>query len=180
MYKDIIAKVLIFTFGAAIGSAATYKYVKDKYEKIANDEIEQMREYWKKKEEETVETRSMGESEEDEELPNNRYKGYDDADKAENVEEDEEEMYTPEVVAPEETWEKDYPTISLTYYEGDQTLTDEHDKIITNVAELVGEDFASHFGEYEDDSVFIRNDKLGVYYEILRDYGSYSDYMREE
>ena len=89
-------------------------------------------------------------------------------------------MYKPEVVAPEETWEKDYPTISLTYYEGDQTLTDDQDKIITNVAELVGEDFASHFGEYEDDSVFIRNDKIGVYYEILRDYGSYSDYMREE
>lgn len=30
-------------------------------------------------------------------------------------------------------------------------------KIITNVDELVGEDFASHFGEYEDDSVFSCN-----------------------
>lgn len=180
MYKDMIVKVLIFTVGAVAGGAATLKYTKDKYEKIANEEITQMREYWKKKEEETVKTRSMGESEEDEELPNDRYKGYDDADKAENVEEDKEEMHKPEVVAPEETWKKDYPTISLTYYEGDQTLTDDQDRIIKNVDELVGEDFASHFGEYEDDSVFIRNDNLCVYYEILRDYGSYSDYMREE
>lgn len=178
MYKDIMVKVLIFAVGAVAGGAATLKYTKDKYEKIANEEIDQMREYWKKKEEETIKTRGVMKSDEEdeEELPNTPYKGYDD----EEEEEDVEEMYKPEVVAPEETWEKDYPTISLTYYEGDQTLTDDQDKIITNVAELVGEDFASHFGEYEDDSVFIRNDKIGVYYEILRDYGSYSDYMREE
>lgn len=163
MCKDMIVKVLIFAVGAVAGGAATLKYTKDKYEKIANEEITQMREYWKKKEEETIKTRGVVKSEEEDE-----------------EEEDVEEMYKPEVVAPEETWEKDYPTISLTYYEGDQTLTDDQDKIITNVAELVGEDFASHFGEYEDDSVFIRNDKIGVYYEILRDYGSYSDYMREE
>lgn len=176
MCKDIMVKVLIFAVGAVAGGAATLKYTKDKYEKIANEEIAQMREYWKKKEKETIKTRGIVKSEEEdeEELPNTPYKGYDEE------EEDVEEMYKPEVVAPEETWEKDYPTISLTYYEGDQTLTDDQDKIITNVAELVGEDFASHFGEYEDDSVFIRNDKIGVYYEILRDYGSYSDYMREE
>ena len=177
MCKDMMVKVLIFAVGAMAGGAATLKYTKDKYEKIANEEIAQMREYWKKKEEETIKTRGVMKSEEEdeEELPNTPNKGYDDEEK-----EDVEEMYKPEVVAPEETWEKDYPTISLTYYEGDQTLTDDQDKIITNVAELVGEDFASHFGEYEDDSVFIRNDKIGVYYEILRDYGSYSDYMREE
>ena len=163
MCKDIMVKVLIFAVGAVAGGAATLKYTKDKYEKIANEEIAQMREYWKKKEEETIKTRGVVKSEEEDE-----------------EEEDIEEMYKPEVVAPEETWEKDYPTITLTYYEGDQTLTDDQDKIITNVAELAGEDFASHFGEYEDDSVFIRNDKIGVYYEILRDYGSYSDYMREE
>lgn len=176
MYKDIMVKVLIFAVGAVAGGAATLKYANDKYEKIANEEIAQMREYWEKKEEETIKTRGVvkSEDEDEEELPNTPYKGYDEE------EEDVEKMYKPEVVAPEETWEKDYPTISLTYYEGDQTLTDDQDKIITNVAELVGEDFASHFGEYEDDSVFIRNDKIGVYYEILRDYGSYSDYMREE
>lgn len=174
MCKDMMVKVLIFAVGAVAGGAATLKYSKDKYEKIANEEIAQMREYWKKKEEETIKTRGVMKSEEEEELPTTPYKGYDEE------EEDVEEMYKPEVVAPEETWEKDYPTISLTYYEGDQTLMDDQDKIITNVAELVGEDFASHFGEYEDDSVFIRNDKIGVYYEILRDYGSYSDYMGEE
>lgn len=177
MYKGIMIKVLIFAAGAVAGSAVTLKYAKDKYEKIANEEIDQMREYWKKKGEKTLKTRDVVKPEESENLPNVPNNEYDDS---YEKEEDEEEMYKPEVVAPEETWEKDYPTISLTYYEGDQTLADDHDKIITNVAELVGEDFASHFGEYEDDSVFIRNDNLGVYYEILRDYGSYSEYMREE
>lgn len=179
MYKDMIVKVLIFAVGAVMGGTATLKYAKDKYEKIANEEIAQMREYWKKKEEETIKTRGIVKSEvndDEKEVPN---ASHEECEKEEEKE-DKEEMHKPEVVAPEETWEKDYPTISLTYYEGDQTLTDDQDRIIKNVDELVGEDFASHFGEYEDDSVFIRNDNLCVYYEILRDYGSYSDYMREE
>ena len=83
------------------------------------------------------------------------------------------------VIAPEESWEQDYPTITLTYYEGDGVLTDDHDKIITNADELVGPDFAQHFGEYEEDSVYVRNSKLKVHYEILRDYGAYVDRMSE-
>lgn len=179
MYKDMIVKVLIFAVGAVAGGTATLKYAKNKYEKIANEEIAQMREYWKKKEEETIKTRGVVKPEVDEDEKEALNDSHEEYEKEEETE-DKEEMHKPEVVAPEETWEKDYPTISLTYYEGDQTLTDDQDRIIKNVDELVGEDFASHFGEYEDDSVFIRNDNLCVYYEILRDYGSYSDYMRDE
>ena len=40
---------------------------------------------------------------------------------------------------------------------------------------MVVEDFADHFGEYEDDSVFVRNNRLKCDYEILRDEGEYSD-----
>ena len=89
--------------------------------------------------------------------------------------EDEETVEKPYVIAPEESWEQDYPTITLTYYEGDGVLADDNDKIIDNIDELVGEDFADHFGEYEDDSVYIRNDAFKIYYEILRDYGKYWD-----
>ena len=42
--KDILGKVLLFTAGAAIGSAVTWKLVKTKYEKIAQEEIDSVKE----------------------------------------------------------------------------------------------------------------------------------------
>ena len=32
---------------------------------------------------------------------------------------------------------------------------------------IVGDDFKKHFGEYEDDCVYVRNDNLDIDYEIL-------------
>lgn len=182
MCKDILIKGLIFVIGAAAGSAATYKFVKDKYEKITNEEIAAMREHFKEKYEQPAsdEAQDYEPTEEDAEklkgiISGNGYES--NSEKEENKED--EDMYVPEVIAPEESWEQDYPTITLTYYEGDGILTDDHDKIITNADELVGHDFAQHFGEYEEDSVYVRNSKLKVHYEILRDYGAYSDRMSE-
>ena len=42
----------------------------------------------------------------------------------------------------------------------------------------VGEDFEEHFGDYEEDSVFVRNDELGLDYEILRDMRNFSDVVK--
>ena len=180
MYKDILIKGLIFVIGTVAGSAVTYKFVKDKYEKITNEEIAAMREHFEEKYNQPTfnEASNYEPTDADAEklkdiLLNNGYESK--SEKEENKEG--EDMYVPEVIAPEESWEQDYPTITLTYYEGDGVLTDDHDKIITNADELVGQDFAQHFGEYEEDSVYIRNSKLKVHYEILRDYGAYSDRM---
>lgn len=190
MSKDLITKILLFTTGAAVGSAVSWMLVKTKYEKTIedkNEEIEFLRDrYSASKAREKVGEKivegiedSMEESEEptiheiSEKVRKLRYNN-----ESYNEEEDEDDMCGPEVIAPEESWEQDYPVISLTYYEEDGVLVDEHNKIIGNAGELVGEDFADHFGEYEDDSVFIRNRKNKVYYEILKDYGSYSDSIR--
>ena len=56
-----------------------------------------------------------------------------------------------------------------------QIITDENDEPIDDIDDIVGSDFAEHFGEYEDDSVFIRNDRLQCDYEILRDDRNYAD-----
>lgn len=191
MSKDLLVKGLIFVAGAAVGSVVTWKVVKTKYEQIANEEIESVKETFSRKKDITVKDVSeavikagtnvdivSGENMSTEEIRDMLQKlGYlNDKIMKEKEEEDEEDMdYRPEVIAPEESWEQDYPTISLTYYEGDGVLTDDRNRPIKNVDELVGDDFASHFGEYEDDSVFIRNDKTKAYYEILRDYGSFSE-----
>ena len=63
----------------------------------------------------------------------------------------------------------------MVYYAGDEVLADEEDETVDNVDDIVGADFANHFGEYEDDSVFIRNDRMKCDYEILKDYRSFAD-----
>lgn len=73
------------------------------------------------------------------------------------------------VIAPEELGEEmDYDTIEFTYY-ADGVLTDENDEVLENWATILPEDFADHFGEYEEDSVYVRNDRLKCDYVILRD-----------
>lgn len=184
MNRDLITKVLLFTTGTAIGSIVTWKLVKTKYEQLNKEDLESMREYYENKyrnektvmdvEPECDDTESVEGEVNREEYDNIiNENGYDNV--KENEEEEDDDMIEPYVIAPEEYWEADYPTISLTYYEGDDTLADDDDKIIKNVDELVGEDFASHFGEYEEDSVYIRNDNVKAVYEILRDYGSYTE-----
>ena len=44
--------------------------------------------------------------------------------------------------------------------------------------EIVGKESLNHFGEYEDDSVFVRNDRLKRDYEILLDQRNYSDVVK--
>ena len=80
----------------------------------------------------------------------------------------------PYVIRPEEFGEEDYETVSLTYYE-DGVLTDEYDEPVEDIDDTVGADFFTHFGEYEDDSVFVRNDEQEIDYEILKDTRKYSD-----
>ena len=73
---------------------------------------------------------------------------------------------------------EDYERISLTYY-ADQVLVDENDEMIEDVEEMVGFESLNHFGEYEDDSVFVRNDAKKCDYEILLDQKLYSDVIDE-
>ena len=74
-----------------------------------------------------------------------------------------------------------YDEISLTFY-ADGTVTDDNDRAMSEdeIEETIGKDSLSHFGEYEADSVFVRNDRLKADYEILKDLRSYADVLREK
>lgn len=188
MNKDLIAKGMIFAAGAVIGSVVTWKMVKTRYEQIAQEEIESVREAFGRgnddtekpaeNEEENIVTAGPSVAEEirgiveklgytaesnEKEEPNEESK----------EEEDEEDMDSkPYVISPDEFGDCEYITVSLSYYL-DGIVTNEQGKIVANTDELIGEDFADHFGEYEDDSVFVRNDRLGMDFEILKDYRDY-------
>lgn len=86
-----------------------------------------------------------------------------------NTVEDPTEYFVDEsvrVISPMELNDSDYETITLKYYD-DDILTDDRDEIIEDPVGIVGDDFKKHFGEYEDDCVYVRNDNLDVDYEIL-------------
>ena len=78
------------------------------------------------------------------------------------------------VISPYQFGDADYTIVSFTYHT-DGIVSNDRGKIVQNADELLGDDFASHFGEYEDDpdTVYVRNDQQRVDYEIIRDFGPY-------
>ena len=182
-----VTGLIMFALGAAMGSAVTWQFAKKKYEQIAEEEINSVKEIFSKREQNfsdveiTVEPQSSAEArlEKFEAKPDIstyagilKNEGYvpEGTEMAENK---------PYVISPDEFGEfKDYDTISLTYY-ADQILVDHGGDKIEDVDDVVGMESLTHFGEYEDDSVFVRNDRLKCDYEILMDERTYSEAQKE-
>ena len=68
----------------------------------------------------------------------------------------------------------DYHQIELTYY-ADDVLEDDEYNIVNDVDELLGPKALTTFGEYEDDAVFVRNERLRTDFQILKDYRTYAE-----
>lgn len=178
-----LSNFLMFTVGAAIGSAVTWKLLKTKYEQIAQEEIDSVKEAFSKREQEQAEKKEepVAEAKPPKQKTKKAKKEADvkkckEVIKKQNYKEDVDDLKLaePYVIPPEEFGELDYyETISLTYY-ADGVLADDNDNVIEDVEMAVGE-FESHFGEYEDDSVFVRNDQMNCDFEILKDYRTYSE-----
>lgn len=184
-----LSHVAAFLAGAASGGAVVWRLVKIKYERIAEEEISSVKETYSRREAVVVKTIEdvPAAVSEPPQRPNEgvldyaarlRKEGYLPGEDSAKKEEMSMSAEAPYIIEPEEFGECDgYETISLTYY-ADGTLTDENDEIVEDAEEIVGSDFHNHFGEYEDDSVFIRNDKLRCDYEILLDQRPYSEVIK--
>lgn len=187
--------VFMFAAGAAIGSAVTWKILKDKYERIVQEEIESVKEAFIEMNR-TEEQSDDCELEEDEEEPHQiNWDEYEDLDE----ESDEElekyasltniyssekggaekvEVPKPYVISPYDFDEIGFRTMELTYY-ADGVLEDESHEIVTDVDELLGAGSLYTFGEYEDDSVFVRNEYLQIDFQILKDPRTYKEATSE-
>ena len=83
----------------------------------------------------------------------------------------------PYVISPDEFGELDgYTPVSLTYF-ADGVLADEYGVVVDDVEEIIG-DGLNHFGEYEEDSVFVRNDAKRCDYEILKDLRTFEEFSQ--
>lgn len=174
--NERLTNLLIFAVGTVVGSAVTYTLLKTKFEQIAQDEIEEVRNLYLKKTEELNESNKETSSES---KVSEYEKALNDLKYMNDIEDEKEEESMkedkPYVISPNEFGELDgYETNSLTYF-ADGVLTDDTNTVIDNVDEVVGTDSLTRFGEYEDDSVFVRNDRHECDYEILLDNRRFSD-----
>ena len=171
---------LSFVMGASVGSFVTWKFVEKKYKQIAQEEIDSVKERFlamrsehKEPEEndKMVETVNKDRTAYLSAITDLGYSNNSDI----NEKGGDSMMDKPYIISPDEFGEfDDYETISLTYY-ADGVLTDEYNEIVDDVDNIVGEDSLTHFGEYEDDSVFVRNDSMKSDYEILLDVRNYDE-----
>lgn len=186
-----LSNALIFLCGCAVGVAATYQYFNKKYEENIAEDRESMRQAIANiKSEEMEESMKAAEAAKEKpelseyaaKLQESGYTNYSlisSGKPDEPEQQDKEELDKPYVISPDDFGEFDYYNqISLTYY-ADGVLT-EGDDIIEDVDDIVGEDSLTHFGEYEDDAVHVRNDRLKCDYEILWDNRNYSDVVKSK
>lgn len=181
-----LAFIIGSLFGGLTGASITLALVKEKYAQKAENEIESIREFYKSKQgdDDAKKQETATDDPPNDEIDYSRYNqllgkysiSNADTDISEKKQIGEERPYT---ISPEEFGELDgYQRVSLTYY-ADQILADDNDELVDDIDGTVGIDSLAHFGEYEDDSVFVRNDALQCDYEILLDYRKFSDVVAE-
>ena len=196
-----------FTFvtGLVIGSVVTYVVVKDKFEKIAQEEIDSVKEVFGRRIEKEADKKVEKIAKKEVEKIRKEYNEYDNLTKnytsysknkteesikdveyeevcendEDGVELDEIERASdydkPYIIEPQEFGALDGYSLITLYHYSDNVLADDCDELVEDLDDVVGEDYASHFGEYEDDCVYVRNDRLKADYEICRDLRKYSD-----
>lgn len=90
------------------------------------------------------------------------------------------QMERPYIIHQDEymTNESGYSQTTLTYYDGDDVVTEEpNDTVVENVDEIIGLNNLIHWGHGSDDInvVYIRNPKIEVEYEVCRSPKSYAE-----
>ena len=173
-------ELLAFTVGAIVGTAVTYKVVKNRYEQIieAMEARYENRELCEEEQEDDDEIITVPETNAIDDMRmtyNNLVQnaGY--------VEKEDTYVPGPYTISPEEFDTLDgYRTESLNHY-ACGTITDQFDNVIDDPESIIGDiDPAAYYGQYEDDAVYVRNDVTKCDYEILRDTRKYSDAYPEE
>lgn len=180
----------IFAAGALAGAAVAARAVRDKYQQEAEEEISEMRDYYRELRKENVEKYQVQNEEAEAEKEENtkdeynkivkdytNYTQYNDTETKENKKEEKEERtnYEPFIIDVEEFGEDPtYDTATLTYYK-DKVLTNDLDDVIDY--SVAGEENLKIFDEHPDcKAIYVRDDIYMVDYEILRDPYQYDEY----
>lgn len=174
--------IFAFFLGAGVGSLITWRVVKDYYARIADEEIESVKEMYEQEIEELEQELEVDDEknelvEENTTLKEQYAQTVTDLQYAapDNEEKEEDNVMGPYLIDADELGE-DYEVVSLTYY-ADGFLADDYDELIENVDEVVGTESLKHFGDNPEDpdTVYVRNDYEEIDYEICRSEERYMD-----
>lgn len=180
-----------FVAGAVVGSAVSYYFLNKAYEKVIDEEVEKLKEQFKDPKvarlfsEYDTKSEEVEKSDDEPRVKLKRRKpgekGYTDytafskSSKSQDAEEEDivineftgDPEAIPEIISPDVLGDEEgYATISL-LYTTDGVLLDDNDEVFDSL-DCLPSNFADHFGEYDDDSVCVKNGRIRTYYEILR------------
>lgn len=179
-----IKGIFIFVIGVVSGTFVGAQIAKKKYEEIANEEIEEIRAYYKEREKEVkeIEEPNAVEAPEEKSIEVEERKQYDNIIKRGNymaVDEEEQNNVCDEAypIDPSEFGnDGKNATETLTYF-ADGVLVNEVDEIVEDPDLVVGRHHIDIFNEFPDATcVYVRNDLDGTDYEILKDDWCWSDF----
>lgn len=168
---------IFFSAGVVAGGVVGYYICKKKYHIVkieeASEPVKVDKAVVKKEAEEKIYEASYKKHEVD---------GDEDWDEAEKVNPVEPEM-VPYVISPDSyvTEHDDYAKIVLHYYEDNEVLEyeeynlDKGDDHFADIGSTIGHDAVNHFGEFEKDTVYVRNEALGNDYEVLLEHCAYDE-----
>lgn len=202
--KKTIINVFLFATGAAIGSLVTWKIMQTKCEKIIQDEIDSFKETYalcmSGSKDPVNETEESAENETDEEdsgqngFPASVMTDYtalasrygkpsgEDTETVEEGEGDDDFPYIngPVVISPEEYGDGNYDhdLYVLTYYDDGILANDWWETL--DIDETIGEEALEHFGDFTEDVVHVRNERLKADYEVTKDPRNYMDMIAND
>lgn len=179
--NDKLSSVIIFCGGIFIGGFLTWDLFKTKYEKIADEEIASVKETFEHRESRPdknykVEEELKGNDAYVNIIDSSGYRNYSNT----TIETNKKggtadmELKQPYVITPEQYEDNvDYTKVSLTWY-SDEVLEDDWGNVL-DPDDVIGSDALKTFGQYEKDSVFVRDDDEQIDYEVLLDTRSYKE-----
>lgn len=221
MNRDTLCKFFLFTAGAAIGSVVTWKLVKTKYEQIAQEEIDSVKEEYAslmKLMRDKLKNSAVHpyESTETDENADDNYPDDDDRDLTPHEQEmveyykltskyrsndnekvseennknneeggngDEDDLGFPYINGPYVISAEDFNSSPPGYnaqpldYFADGVLADGWG-VVLDIEETIGEDSLEHFGDDQDDILYVRNERNEIDYEVTRDPRTYDEVRR--
>lgn len=221
MNRDTLCKFFLFTAGAVIGSVVTWKLVKTKYEQIAQEEIDSVKEEYAslmKLMRDKLKNSAVhpDESTETDENADDNYPDDDDRDLTPHEQEmveyykltskyrsndnekvseennknneeggngDEDDLGFPYINGPYVISAEDFNSSPPGYnaqpldYFADGVLADGWG-VVLDIEETIGEDSLEHFGDDQDDILYVRNERNEIDYEVTRDPRTYDEVRR--
>ena len=188
MDKGIVA-FLGFAFGGVAGFFAGRKLSEQHYNQMVEEEIESVKQAFrnyskaktsgkkegKKNNDEAVDMKKEASKERGERKDYRAYYGNGKTEVKKETKSDDSESGI-HVISPDDFDSVGYDTVSLKYY-ADGVVTDDYGEPMSEeeIENSITRESLSHFGEYEEDSVFVRNDLMKMDYEILMDGSKYCE-----